>query len=482
MEILWQTGSGGGGSSTGFDGIVTVFSELPVDDSADVGEVWLVRESEGSWFFGRKQRGLYQRIDDTGVRETDWQYLGEWREEFSDANFQVYNASDETKVVKLDASSIATGTTRTLTVQNQNGTIALLSDLTDLSALLIAYIDGEISSLSGVYQPLDADLTAIAGLTPADDDILQRKSGAWVNRSPSQFWADILAAVSTAYTTLPFSMATNRLLGRTTAGTGKAEEITPGSSLSFAAGALNTIQDIRTSATPQFARLGIGTAAHATRLLTVMGNALFTDLTGATNVRLSFVGSGSGSGFLADDGGGAEIFSLTRQTGNALSISAYGAIGFAPVATGGPSTSYTGWVTANGFQGKIGADTQSTGDFTTINASGSIFSTNTGDNAIVSVKSTASGAKDWWLVSSSTASGLTEGFSVFNATDGATPLHITGAGNTQFLGSIRTGAPSGSTASTNLFGAVSANTTASLTHVQIVTIDGVRYRSFLEIV
>lgn len=142
-------GSGGGGGGSGFDGIVQVFSDLPVDATAAIDEVWLVRESEGLWFFNHKQRGLYQRVAETGVREADWQYLGEWQEEFSDANFQIYNGTNNTKVMKLDLSVIAAGTTRTLTVPNQNGTIALTSD---------------IAALSGVYQPLDSDLTAIAAL------------------------------------------------------------------------------------------------------------------------------------------------------------------------------------------------------------------------------------------------------------------------------------------------------------------------------
>lgn len=40
-------------------------------------------------------------------------------------------------------------------------------------------------------QDSDADLTAIAGLTPSNDDVLQRKSGAWVNRTPAQLAADL---------------------------------------------------------------------------------------------------------------------------------------------------------------------------------------------------------------------------------------------------------------------------------------------------
>lgn len=38
----------------------------------------------------------------------------------------------------------------------------------------------------------DADLTTIAGLTPTNDDLIQRKAGAWTNRTPAQYVADII--------------------------------------------------------------------------------------------------------------------------------------------------------------------------------------------------------------------------------------------------------------------------------------------------
>lgn len=41
------------------------------------------------------------------------------------------------------------------------------------------------------YQPLDADLTAIAVLAPADDTLIQRKAGAWTARTPVQVKADL---------------------------------------------------------------------------------------------------------------------------------------------------------------------------------------------------------------------------------------------------------------------------------------------------
>lgn len=40
-------------------------------------------------------------------------------------------------------------------------------------------------------QPIDADLTAIAALTPTNNDVIQRKSGAWTNRTPAQLKTDL---------------------------------------------------------------------------------------------------------------------------------------------------------------------------------------------------------------------------------------------------------------------------------------------------
>jgi hypothetical protein len=54
-----------------------------------------------------------------------------------------------------------------------------LSDQTDLQAALDA------------KQPLDSDLTAIAGLSPSNDDFIQRKAGAWTNRTIAQVKSDL---------------------------------------------------------------------------------------------------------------------------------------------------------------------------------------------------------------------------------------------------------------------------------------------------
>ena len=50
---------------------------------------------------------------------------------------------------------------------------------------------GSAAAAQAASQPLDSDLTAIAALTPSNDDVLQRKAGAWTNRTLAQLGADL---------------------------------------------------------------------------------------------------------------------------------------------------------------------------------------------------------------------------------------------------------------------------------------------------
>ena len=62
------------------------------------------------------------------------------------------------------------------------------------------YLDKIVDYKQTGFQPYDSDLTAIAGLTPTNDDILQRKSGAWTNRTMSQLRTDLGGFGTTAGT------------------------------------------------------------------------------------------------------------------------------------------------------------------------------------------------------------------------------------------------------------------------------------------
>jgi hypothetical protein len=60
-------------------------------------------------------------------------------------------------------------------------------------------------------QPLDSDLTTVAGLAPTNDDVLQRKAGAWTNRTPAQLKLDLsLTKSDIGLTNVPNTDATDR--------------------------------------------------------------------------------------------------------------------------------------------------------------------------------------------------------------------------------------------------------------------------------
>lgn len=89
---------------------------------------------------------------------------------------EIIGASKDGDAVSLTAQQIANlggggGTWGSIT-----GT---LSNQTDLQSALDA------------KQPIDSDLTAIAALAPSNDDVLQRKAGAWTNRTLVQLGADL---------------------------------------------------------------------------------------------------------------------------------------------------------------------------------------------------------------------------------------------------------------------------------------------------
>jgi hypothetical protein len=122
-DALDQTGSGGGTSY--IDGVVADSSLLPVTlGTPALDAVYLAKAGSGVWLISRKPAGLYVRVANNGVA-ADWTYLGAFPEVNADGNWELYNTADPTKELKFDLSGITTGTTRTLTVPDASGTIAL---------------------------------------------------------------------------------------------------------------------------------------------------------------------------------------------------------------------------------------------------------------------------------------------------------------------------------------------------------------------
>lgn len=119
-------------------------------------------------------------------------------------------------------------------------------------------------------QPLDADLTAIAGLSPANDDIIQRKAGAWTNRTIAQLKTDL------NYAAIAMS--------------GSADDLSAGTvPLARLSGITNT--EISNSAAIAYSKLNL------------TGAILNADLAGSIALsKLSITGTPDGTKFLRDDG------------------------------------------------------------------------------------------------------------------------------------------------------------------------------------
>lgn len=74
-----------------------------------------------------------------------------------------------------------------------------------------------LASGVGGYQPLDSDLTAIAGLVATTDNFIQSKSSTWASRTPAQVAADLNSQIQ-----LP---STSKVTGLDGALTGKAATV-----------------------------------------------------------------------------------------------------------------------------------------------------------------------------------------------------------------------------------------------------------------
>jgi hypothetical protein len=186
------TGSGGGGASY-IDGEVATYTDLPLDGSAALNTAWLVREASGTWLIARKPAGIYIRTATAGVsRDADYTYAGILPDVFSDANFLLYDNADSTKNLAFQLSGITTGTTRTLTVPDASGTIALqgaitTSGLTQATARILGRTTASTGSIEeiqiGSGLSLSAgELSATGGDTVSIEtsaaDILSVASGA----------------------------------------------------------------------------------------------------------------------------------------------------------------------------------------------------------------------------------------------------------------------------------------------------------------
>jgi hypothetical protein len=128
--VTTTTGGGGGGTGTSYiDGEVATYNDLPLSTTtAPVDSAYLVKRASGIYLVNRKPAGIYVRNTSAGTL-ADWVYAGDFPDVYNDDNFTLYDGADSSKNLKFQLASISTGTTRTLTAPNKNGTIATTSDI-----------------------------------------------------------------------------------------------------------------------------------------------------------------------------------------------------------------------------------------------------------------------------------------------------------------------------------------------------------------
>lgn len=105
--------------------------------------------------------------------------------------------------IKGRAAGAGTGDPQDLTASQARTALGLGTAATQDSTAFDAAGSAAAAQAAAIAasQPLDSDLTAIAGLSPSDDDVIQRKAGAWTNRTPAQLIAD-LGALGTTFAPL----------------------------------------------------------------------------------------------------------------------------------------------------------------------------------------------------------------------------------------------------------------------------------------
>lgn len=128
------------------------------------------------------------------------------------------------------------GTTFVFSTPSAGGSVDTISEIATQYMLLSKLNKSDSVSISGyatnfkllsylttataasTYQPLNSHLTTISGLTPANDDFFQYKSGAWSNRTIAQVKSD-LGVISSAITTLNSLTNSTQTLATGTNGT-----------------------------------------------------------------------------------------------------------------------------------------------------------------------------------------------------------------------------------------------------------------------
>lgn len=174
------------------------------------------------------------------------------------------------------------------------------------------------STAASTYQPLDSDLTTVSGLSPSNDDFIQRKAGAWANRTVAQVKTDL---------GLTGTNSGDQNLFSTIAVSGQSDVVADSTSdtLTLVAGSNVTITTNATSDTITIAASGGGGLSDGDYGdITVSGSGTVMNIDASTVglTELSATGTPSSSTFLRGDNTWASLtykggiqFNLYRSSG-----------------------------------------------------------------------------------------------------------------------------------------------------------------------
>ncbi len=189
-EQAANKGQAGGYASLDGGGKVPV-TQLPSSIMEYQG-VWNASTNSPTLANGTGSTGDVYRVGTAGTRN-----LGAGNITFDVGDYAVYNGTAWEKSDTTDAVASVAGLTGTISAGSLKTALTLVKADVGLGS-----VDNTADSAKPVStatqtaldgkQGLNANLTTIVGLSPSNDDVLQRKAGAWANRTMAQLKTDLV--------------------------------------------------------------------------------------------------------------------------------------------------------------------------------------------------------------------------------------------------------------------------------------------------
>ena len=129
------------------------------------------------------QAAAVQRANHTGTQSADTLTDGTTNKAFL--------ATERTKLTGVATGATANSSDATLLARANHTGTQTASTISDFSTAADARVTAAVGATVEAH---DTDLTTIAGLTPTNDDVIQRKAGAWTNRTMAQVKTDLALA------------------------------------------------------------------------------------------------------------------------------------------------------------------------------------------------------------------------------------------------------------------------------------------------